>query len=246
MYTDFAQVYDRLMDDVPYEKWARFYRDILEKAGCAGRDMAECGCGTGSLSVPLAKMGMRVVAGDISEEMLMQAAEKARRAGVAVRFNRQDMRAFRLTRPVDAVVCGCDGVNYLLQNEDASAFFASAHRALKAGGVLSFDVSTRCKLTRMVREGMYGEDRDDVTYMWINTPGEAEDTVHMELAFFLREKDGRYCRFDEEQTQRIYDMDTLDALLTGAGFGDVRFYGDLSENEPTPLDKRIFITARKV
>ena len=33
MYTSFAEVYDQLMDDVNYERWADLYREILTSCG---------------------------------------------------------------------------------------------------------------------------------------------------------------------------------------------------------------------
>ena len=32
-YTDFAQVYDELMDDTPYEEWCAFLIDLFRKYG---------------------------------------------------------------------------------------------------------------------------------------------------------------------------------------------------------------------
>ena len=244
MYSDFARVYDRLMDDVEYGKWAEYYLSILARAGVMPREAAECGCGTGSLSVELAKRGVRLVASDLSEEMLMRAADKARLRGVNIRFARQDMRALRLTRPAEAVICACDGVNYLLRDDDALAFFRSAHRALVPGGALAFDISSEHKLRGMLQGGLFGEDREDITYMWTNEPGEG-DTVNMELTFFLRDADGRYTRLDERQTQRIYTASALMDLLARAGFEDIRAYGERTLEPPTDADTRIHFTARK-
>jgi len=47
-----------------------------EEGGLQGATVADCGCGTGSLSIPLALRGARVSASDISSSM---AAEAARR-----------------------------------------------------------------------------------------------------------------------------------------------------------------------
>lgn len=244
MYSDFALVYDRLMDDIDYPAWAEFYRQMLAASGARVREAAECGCGTGSMTVELAKKGMILTASDLSEEMLMKAADKARRRGVRARFVCQDMRMLRMTKPADGVLCCCDGVNYMLTDEDAAAFFASAYKALKPGGVLAFDVSSEEKLRGMIRDGFFGEDRDDVTYLWTNEAA-GEDRIHMELAFFVKEADGRYRRFDEEQTQRIYTPEILSALLEQAGFTDIRVYGDRRLTPPQAGDMRIHITARK-
>ena len=63
MYTAFARVYDRLMRTVDYEGWAGHYRALL--AACQvppdGRAV-ECACGTGNLTIPLRRGGLKLTA----------------------------------------------------------------------------------------------------------------------------------------------------------------------------------------
>ena len=91
-YRDFATIYDRLMDDFDYPAWAEHYLTLIRRMGGTARRVGECGCGTGSLSVELAKRGVQLVSGDISEDMLRLAGEKARKNGLMIPFVRQDMR----------------------------------------------------------------------------------------------------------------------------------------------------------
>lgn len=152
--------------------------------------MCECACGTGSLTLPLQQLGYEMMGIDLSQEMLWQAAQKARKAGFGIPFIRQDMRQLRLHRPVDAVLATCDGVNYLLQDVDAAAFFQSAWEAIKPGGGLFFDVSTPYKLEHLLGSQFMGEDRRDVTYMWQNRYFPERQQVEMHLAIFVKEPDG--------------------------------------------------------
>ena len=126
MYTGFAEVYDTLMNDVHYGAWADMYARMMTAYGIPrNAKVCECACGTGSLTLPLQQLGYEMMGIDLSQEMLWQAAQKARKAGFGIPFIRQDMRQLRLHRPVDAVLATCDGVNYLLQDVDAAAFFQS-------------------------------------------------------------------------------------------------------------------------
>ena len=57
-YQEFAALYDRLMDDVDYDAWAQHYIRLLN---LTPKDkVAEMGCGTGSVSVRLAKAGIQL------------------------------------------------------------------------------------------------------------------------------------------------------------------------------------------
>ena len=78
MYADFALVYDRLMAEVDYEAWARHYQTLLARNGVAeGAFVLEAACGTGNLSLPLARH-YRLQPSDRSPEMLSVAAAKAK------------------------------------------------------------------------------------------------------------------------------------------------------------------------
>ena len=146
MYTDFASIYDGLMSDVNYNDWAAFYRQLMVLNGIPSGRVCECACGTGSMTLPLARLGYVMTGVDLSQDMLFQASQKARAAGVGIPFICQDMRQLHLHRAMDAVLATCDGVNYLLKDEDALAFFQAAFKALRPGGGLFFDISTPAKL----------------------------------------------------------------------------------------------------
>jgi len=220
MYAEFASVYDQLMDDVDYEAWATSCLQRIAACGVEPKSVCDCGCGTGGIALQLALRGLTVTGVDISEAMLRRAADKARAAGVDVRLVRQDMCELALPRPVDAIVCACDGVNYLLDPGRVAGFFGAAKAALRKGGALTFDVSSREKLRRMAREKLYFEDREGITYLWTNRM--ADRILTMELSFFVRAADGRYDRFDEVQRQRAHGVEELRAWLEAAGFSRIR------------------------
>ena len=165
MYQAFAELYDELMNDVDYESWADYYTRLLSVYGIHDGKICECACGTGSLTIPLYRRGFQLTGVDLSQEMLWQAAQKSRKQGIAIPFVRQDMRALNLHRPMDAVLATCDGVNYLLTEEDLLSFFRAAYRAVRPGGALIFDVSTPYKLKQVLCGGLLGEDRENITYL---------------------------------------------------------------------------------
>ena len=44
-YGRFAQVYDRFMEDVPYEEWVTFLKSLLNRVGIEDGLVLELGCG---------------------------------------------------------------------------------------------------------------------------------------------------------------------------------------------------------
>ncbi len=246
MYTSFAEVYDELMADVDYPAWARFYAEIMGRYGIRpGARVCECACGTGGLTVPLQRMGFVMTGVDLSQEMLWIAAQKARGLGLNTVFVKQDMRQLRLHRPVNAVMATCDGVNYLLTEQDLRAFFGAAHDAILPGGGLFFDVSTPAKLEHTLGNRTLGEDTERVTYMWQNRWHTRSRILDLSLCIFVKEKDGRYRRMDEEQRQRAWTMEELHTALKQAGFTDIAFYGNSRLTAPRPAEERWHVAARK-
>ena len=236
-YRAFAALYDRLMDDVDYDAWAAHYLTLLQVQ--PGQKVAELGCGTGELSIRVAKSGCELLATDLSPDMVAVAQEKARKNGVRVQFAVQDIARFAVPRRVHAVFCGCDGVNYLTTLPQVAACFSHVYDALRPGGRFAFDVSAPAKLERMAGQ-MYGEDREDVTYLWMNE-------LHPErrTTFFVRQENGLYRRFSERHVQRIHRPEELTELLQRAGFSDITALSGLTMQPCTPSDERIHFTARK-
>ena len=243
MYQAFAELYDELMNDVDYESWADYYTRLLSIYGVRSGKICECACGTGSLTIPLVRRGFQMTGVDISREMLWQAAQKSRKMGIAMPFVQQDMRALNLHRPMDAVLSTCDGVNYLLTEEDLNSFFRAAHRAIRPGGALVFDVSTPWKLKNILCAGLMAEDRPDITYLWQNTWHEKRQTVDLDLVFFVRDEDGKYRRIEEHQQQRAWDAQTLKEAMWHNGFRTVSFYGDYTMNPPKENSQRWHVAA---
>lgn len=245
MYEEFSAVYDRLMDDFDYPSWADYYLKLLSKHGVNPKVLCECGCGTGSMTIQLAKRGIKVIASDVSEDMLRIAQNKARKNGIITPFILQDMRSLSLHRPVDAVLCCCDGVNYLTAPDDVKAFFRASFNALRVGGALAFDISSRYKLRDQMGSSFFGEERDNIAYLWQNQYDEKKNEILMDLTFFLRRRDGLYQRFTEQHLQRAHTIEEITAWLTECGFESVCAYGDRNFDAPPPDSLRIHFIAKK-
>ena len=75
-YTDFAFVYDTLMDNTPYELWCEQVCAILKRHGIVDGLVLDLGCGTGTLTELLAQKGYDMIGVDMSQEMLNRATQK--------------------------------------------------------------------------------------------------------------------------------------------------------------------------
>ena len=239
-YGRFAYIYDRLMQGVGYDDWADYISRLLGDA----KTVIECGCGTGELTTRLAKMGFFMTGLDISEDMLGVASEKLRKNGLAVPLICMDMSEFYVHSPADAILCACDGVNYLTSVNRAEDFFLSSFRALKPGGTLLFDISTRYKLERVIGNNTFASDEGDAAYIWDNSYDGDKSLCEMRLTFFSR-KDQLYERFEETHVQRAHTEQELRRALAETGFGLVRVYDAFTLEPPKPESERLQFFAKK-
>ena len=241
-YGPFAALYDRLMYDVDYDRWAAYLTGLLRDGGIRPEDGAsvlDCACGTGSVSLRLAGAGYSVTGSDRSPEMLAAAQEKMRRMGLRIPFVQQDMRALRTHRKMDAVVCCCDGVNYLTGPDDLGAFFRSAHACLRDGGLLLFDVSSAYKLEHILGSNTFGDDLAECTYLWQNRYSPETRRVTMDLIFFVPEPDGSYRRFDETHVQKAHSEEEIRKAAAAAGFSQTECYTFGTGSPAGPTAERI-------
>ncbi|MDY5730668.1 MAG: class I SAM-dependent methyltransferase [Eubacteriales bacterium] len=241
MYKAFADVYDTLMQDVDYATWANYYISLLQTYAPQAKNIMECGCGTGALTQYFAEQ-YQTQALDISAEMLQIAYNKMREAGAKVAFSNQDMRKFATHKPLDAVLATCDAVNYLTQAKDVEAFFTSANKALKAGGLLIFDVSSPYKLYTLLPSMPWVRTDENISYIWQNFV--EEQILYMQISLFIKEN-GHYIRMEEEQQQCCFSQKEYTVMLQNAGFDNIQFFGEQSKNPPQERDSRWHVLAQK-
>ncbi|MDD6045047.1 MAG: methyltransferase domain-containing protein [Clostridia bacterium] len=240
MYGKFAGLYDPLMKDVDYDRWAEYIASFLPEGSLR---IADCACGTGEITIRLAKMGYTLTGIDISEDMLRIAAEKARKSALKLPFICQNMAELQLHRPQDAIVCACDGVNYLDSLEQVGRFFSAAYAVLKPNGLLLFDISSRHKLENVLDCNTFAEDDGERAYIWKNCYDPESRLISMELSFY--EKQGEfYRRFEESHIQRAHEEKELLSAMEKAGF-DAAAYGFLTRRQAAEDCQRIQFIGRK-
>ncbi|MBD2844489.1 class I SAM-dependent methyltransferase [Paenibacillus sp. IB182496] len=251
-YRQFASVYDRLMEDMPYPAWLRFARQVWER-GEMPRTVADLGCGTGSIAIPLAKSGFEVFGIDLSADMLAVARSKwetsPQRAmpssAGSIRWLQQDLRDWELPEPVDAAISFCDCINYLTEEEDVEAAFRATCRGLKPGGLFLFDAHAPSQLRRYAEEQPFVLDERDVAYIWTSELDSRRMEIEHRLTIFARESGERFIRFEEVHVQRAYEAQWLVGALRRAGFSDARCFADFELSAPDADAQRLFFVARR-
>ncbi len=249
MYDILAPVYDAFNGDIDYEPWADYIEKLFKKYGRRKTNsILDLGCGTGKMTLALARRGYDMIGVDLSEEMLARGRENA----AAERLEReilwlcQDMTAFELYGTVDAVICCLDGVNHLQTPADLKKMLRLAFNYLEADGLLLFDVNTLYKFRAVYGDRTYVFDEEDSFCTWQNDYNEKSKLCDFYITLFRRLPDGTYAREDDWQRERYYPIASLQKLLAECGFELLEAVGNFEGETLKDADERCYIAARAV
>ena len=242
-YTDFAYIYDSLMHkDIDYEKWADYIENLFIMYDVNPDLVCDLACGTGNITIPLAKRGYDMTGVDISEDMLNIAREKA--DGLDILFLHQSMTDLDLFGTMGAFLCMIDGINYVLPPKSLLTLFTKIKTCfIDPDGLFIFDISTDYKLKNVIGSNTFVHSDKNIFYTWQNRFIEKRKLSDMFLTFFVKQGK-KYSRFEERHLQRAYSVNELTLLLKKAGFKSVDTYDELSFDKPKKDSERIVFVCR--
>lgn len=242
LYNRFAYVYDNLINDVDYKEWAEYYFKIFSRYGLKPKLGLDLGCGTGNMTVELSSRGVDMTGIDISEDMLMVAREKSE--GREILYLNQDMTEFELYGTVDFIVSGLDCINYITDKRDLLKVMKLVNNYLDPGGLFVFDINTRYKLENVLGDNTFILEKNDVFLSWQNEFDKKRGLCDFFLTFFCKSENG-YERFDEEHTERVYEIDEISTIIEKAGMRLLKVYDNLSFNAPKVNSERVFFVCQE-
>lgn len=243
-YTDFATVYDRFMEEVPYAQWLAFLEQLWQKEATLIQTIADLGCGTGNMLLPLAKKGYTMMGVDLSFDMLSQAEQKLRSENLSAVLLEQDLTEFALPMQADCILSVCDSLNYLIEDGELSDAFACVAEYLKADGLFCFDMNTEYHFRERLGENTFAATDETAAYIWENFYDEAEKINEYAVTFFCEDADGRYTRSEEVHYERAYSLQEITDALKANGLCIQAMYADYTEEQPQEDTTRILFVAK--
>lgn len=249
-YSDFASVYDQLMDNIPYDDWCRYIHELLIEYDIKDGIIAELGCGTGTITEMLAQKGYDMIGIDYSDSMLDIANEKKSDTGSSTLYLCQDMREFELYGTVAATISVCDSINYITEPEDLLQVFKLVNNYLDPKGIFIFDFHPRYYYKEIVADATIAEDRDDISFIWDNYYDEDEDINELALSLFIKEnqadnESNLYRKHEEFHIQKGYTLTEIKKLVEASGMKLITAYDAFTHNPATEKCERIYIIAQE-
>ena len=235
-----ANIYDglntSLCDLAFYKKWLPQNSDAR---------ILELCCGTGRLTIPIAKAGYNISGVDYTPSMLEQAKRKASQSGLKINFIEADIRTLNLSEKFDFIFIPFNSINHLYKNEDLFNALKAVGNHLKEKGLFLLDCfnpniryivekeqehqtiaeyTTDDGRTVLIQQSMYYEDATQINrirwHYFVNGEFHSIQNIDMRL-FFPKE---------------------LDSYLTQAGFNIIHKFGDFNESAfNSSSEKQIYV-----
>ncbi|MDF9824080.1 ubiquinone/menaquinone biosynthesis C-methylase UbiE [Breznakia sp. PF5-3] len=230
MYNVLAKHYDSLVKD---EDATKQYVEFV-KQHMLGDSIMELACGSGEISLALAKTGYRMVASDISASMLKVA--KAKDATKLIDYQLMDMTKINDSNHYDAIICFCDSLNYL-ESDDLVNVFTSVYEHLNEQGVWMFDMHSLDRLEEFSEAFYEAGIVDGVEYTW--SICSEEDKLYHNFIFYDDRGNPQY----ENHIQNVFDPQEVKQLLEAIGF-HLEIFTDF-EKKGIQSGEKYFFVCRK-
>ncbi|MEX0722184.1 MAG: class I SAM-dependent methyltransferase [Balneolaceae bacterium] len=250
-YTALAQLYDVLMADVDYEMWADFIDEVIQIHHPDPIDILEMACGTGSLSLSLAKLGCyNLMASDQSPAMVEKAREKAASLNANIEFQTLDFTDIQINKTFDVVFSVFDSVNYLHSEKDILAMLGGSWKILNTGGLLIFDFSTPQNSLEAV-DFLNNEEGSSENYRYFREskydPAEQFHYNSFEIEELAGDGKTVVRRFQEIHKQRIYSLKEMLSIVEQSPYNLVAKYEgfDLVDADETSTRVTMVLRCRK-
>lgn len=232
--------------ELDYNEWTRYLIRTWEFFGLKDPKILDLACGTGNITLRLAKMGYEITGLDISAEMLEQAKHKANQCDLTINWYQQDMCQLNLSERYDVIICACDGLNYLLEENQLKSAFQKAYEHTKPGGLMLFDLNSEMKLREIYGNQSYAELFHDYGYYWDNTFDEEAEICQMDLTFFVPTEGDRYLRVSERHFEKLWRPQVVIDILSQVGWELLGYFAFPTWEEPEDMVERWQFVIKKM
>ncbi len=238
----------------PSDTGVAFYSALAREAGGS---VLEIACGTGRVTIPLARLGFLTTGLDIVPGMLEQARRKS--AGLPIRWVEADARTFDLHEQFHLIFLTGNAFQAFVSNAEQAALLQRVRAHLHDDGLFAFETRNPRFPNGSARDGFFlletrpeGDDRPSFINVDGNVVRESLAQVYdpvtqiLHLTSRKRWHDGK-----EEQTSitrialRYTFPQELAALLHYNGFRIERLYGDWNYEPLSATSPSIIPICRK-
>jgi len=210
-------------EDIPF---------YLNKAKEYGEPVLELACGTGRVTIPIAKNGISITGLDLLNTMLKEAKKKSKETGVKIDWIEGDMTNFNLNKKFNLILMPGCAFNWFLNLKSVENCLICVKKHLKPNAGFIFDAFNP-DLNFLVRDPSKSyhnakyQDPDGSGLVIVSENSKydkATQNNEIRLAYSIADK-----TINNKLRLRIFFPQELDAILKYNGFKINAKYGDFDQ-----------------
>ena len=224
-----------------------FFQKVFQSV--SARRVLDCACGTGRHVRVFARWGLEAVGTDLAPSMIEQARRDTRAEGARIRFEVADFRELpaRFPDPFHAVICTGNSLPLAGSPEGLRAAVKSMYGVLSPGGVIVLHSLNYAVMPEggNVFEGPRVREIEDRQLLFLKVFRKIRHQCDLDIVV-LEKQAGQWNRLQTHARAWALEQPDLEAMVAGAGFVRLQFYGGY---EPKPFDpaasRDLILVARK-
>ncbi len=219
-----------------YNKWLPKNKEAL---------ILELCCGTGRLTIPIAKNGHNICGIDNTSSMLEQAKLKASQAGSEITFIEADIRTLDLPDKYDLIFIPFNSIHHLYENQDLFDTLKVVEKHLKDNGLFIFDCYN--PNIQYIAEAKKGKNKIAEYTTTDDRKVKIEQTMKYESKTQINRIEWHYYINEvfhsvQNLDMRMYFPQELDTYLKWSGFTIQQKFGNFDEEKfNDKSEKQIYV-----
>ena len=221
----FADVYEKFFSDFSIKAAPQIYNFYVRQKSISPLSrfaLLDLCCGGGNVASFFLQKNAEVVGIDLSEKMLQIAKAKNKAHEKQCQWILSDSSCFTVNRRFDIVVSTCNSLNLLGTIEKLSECFDRVYHHLSDNGVFIFDLKTA--LGAEVQSHTFIKDGEEYTLITQGYFDKPIAKAYLHFWGYVKDKHSSYQKFEQYQTEGIYNLQEVKNHLLQKGFDDVRYF----------------------
>jgi 2-polyprenyl-3-methyl-5-hydroxy-6-metoxy-1,4-benzoquinol methylase len=206
-------------------------------------DALDLACGTGRITMALAKNGFNCVGLDASQAMIDWAIIKSH--GLGITYIHGDMQDFHMDRKFDLITLTGNSFQVLISTKDQMSLITAVAQHLKKDGIFAFN-------TRNITESECRTTHDFEFWHCFHAPDAQVVNVYGKQTYNLEKQTVLYTTkrvWPDNETitkieLRFTPIQVIKELLDGAGLEIIHLYGDTNQSPLCDTSSSIYVACR--
>lgn len=201
-------------------------------------------CGTGRLTIALAKAGYKVFGIDENIHMIERAQVKSQ--GLDIHYSQHDMRSFIMNQRFDLITLAGNSFQALLTRKDQECLIVNVHSHLTEDGLFIFNTRNptpeTCQTTKNFE---FWHDFKDPDGILVRVFGKQQFDKKNQIITYTTKRIWPDHETFSTIELKCSSLDDILDVLNKYGFNVIHYYGDFEQSAWSPKSKSIIVVAAK-